>query len=262
MMIPPHLIPIVGAALFSALVFLALIRLPRGFKKSFGPAIYIMPIMGAWGTYLLLNWVYLLNPVVPYVLVFLVPVFLVGLFVLKFITLSTHWARRRIGHIHHEANNLAIPPLPPAPPQLPQNAQSNTHREDYFSAPLIQNWDGGGWRPTPIIKLGRSVPLTGEWVSIDINTPERVRQGEILAVRADISNGHSSRPLNDKGVLEIVFPTGTKHGYGPDAISLQPNGDTISLYYTWRVPFLPGNYILRYHLVGLQSMTEKVLVVE
>jgi len=139
---------------------------------------------------------------------------------------------------------------------------SSNYSGDFYSAPLIRDWDEDGWQPTPTIPLDPKALLTKEWITIDIDVPQNFKRGDILMIRVDITNCHSTKTLYDKGILEIVFPTGARQRYGPDKIILQPAGDTISLCYTWKVPlFPPGSYILRYYLINLQSITEKALAV-
>lgn len=150
----------------------------------------------------------------------------------------SHQIQRNIRHVI-QMNNFMIRRPVQTTSQTLKPARYTMH--DYYSAPLIQHWDTSGWKPTPIIPVDKSSSLTKDWITVDIETPETVRSGDLLIIKVDIINHHPAKTLSDKGVLEIIYPNGTKRGYGPDPISVEPNGEMITVYYKWEAPFSQEN---------------------
>jgi hypothetical protein len=190
---------------------------------------------------------------------------MMAIFILRFVRKMNNWLHRREFGILQEQfrSRVRASPNPEirflggqvikAPPLI-----------DFQNAPLIQNRQEGRmtWHPIPVVQLGPDAPLTKDWVSTKIVMPATVRQGKVLAIRIDITNNHATKDIVDQGLLEIRHPTSVAQALGPDAIKIQPNGDTVSLYYTWNVPYIPGNYVVKYHLLNLQARTEKAVVVK
>jgi len=257
------------AGIVSGIFMLVHIRgLPRNLRQTFSPAVYIMPIMTVWGTYVLLTWAYSISPVIFYGFVTLIPLTLVGIFMFRLIVSVRQWLQRRHWDPFGQINVPVNPPPPPPPNKIAFIERlpitQFQPQVDFDNAPIIQYSQQGQavWQPTPVLNLRGNVPLTADWVSIDIKIPERVRQGEKLAIRVDVSNNHASRVLRDQALLEVRFPTGVAQALGPDPINIEPSGDMVSLFYTWNVPYLAGNYVIRYHLLNLSSKTEKALAVQ
>ncbi|MEM2704736.1 MAG: hypothetical protein QXR45_16445 [Candidatus Bathyarchaeia archaeon] len=259
-LISPFVIPIIGFITASVAVLFMIARLPRDFRETFGPAVYLIPIMGGWGVYQFLSWInHYINAVAVFLFLIIIPGCVTAFVImLAAIKNRSHKIQRNIRQII-QTNGIAIRQTAPSL----QTAIPRYGINDYYAAPLIQHWDSdGGWEPTSLVPIDKNTPLTKDWVTVDIETPEIVRPRDLVIIRVDLINNHPARVLYDKGVLEIVYPNGIKRGYGPDSIFIKPNGETLTLYYKWDAPLFPGNFILRYHLFSLQSKTEKVLVVE
>lgn len=259
-LISPFMIPIIGFITTSVAVLFMISRLPKDFKETFGPALYLIPIMSGWGIYQFLNWINYINVVATFLFMIIIFACVTALLTLATINNRRYQIRRNIRRAI-QMNHFMIGQ--PVQMTLQTSTQSKYDIHDYYNAPLLQHWDiDGGWKPTPIIPIDKSSLLTKDWVTVDIETPETVRPGDLLIIRVDIINNHPTKTLYDKGILEIVYPNGTIRGYGPDSMSIEPNGELITLYYKWQAPLFLGKYILRYHLFSLRSKIEKVLVVE
>jgi len=276
-----------------ALIFIK--KLPEGFKRNFSPAIYIIPLMAIWGTFIFSLWLYNLSPIVFYLFIGIIPIGLIALFIFILIKKARTWIHvrhlraqisRRYGdlpaepHRYNEANiKMDQPPISFSNDQILYVNDNNgspidfvTHKllirsqtkVNFEDAPLIQYGNKGKttWQPIPIIELGPDTPLTQDWISIKIETPTAIGRFEKVVIRVDITNNHLSKRLVDEGLLEVRFPTGASQVFGPDMLDLQPNGDTLSLYYTWDAPGLPGNYVIRYYILNLQARVEKAIKVD
>ncbi|MEM2738957.1 MAG: hypothetical protein QXG39_03805 [Candidatus Aenigmatarchaeota archaeon] len=257
-LISPSVVPIIGFITASVAVLFMIARLPRDFKKTFGPAVYLTPIMSGWGIYQFLSWInHYINAAAVFLFLIIIPGCVTAFVMLAAIKYRSRQIQRNIRQIV-QMNSIATR-------RTAQSLQTVFPRYDiydYYAAPLIQHWDSdGGWKPTSLVPIDKNTPLTKDWVTVDIETPEIVRPGDLVIIRVDLINNHPARVLYDKGVLEIVYPNGIKRGYGPDSIFLESQ-ETLTLYYKWIAPLFQGNFILRYHLFSLQSKTEKVLVVE
>jgi|YelNatPaOPRAMG01_1025707.scaffolds.fasta_scaffold07961_2 hypothetical protein len=258
-LISPFLIPLLGSTVTTIATLFVLTRLPKDFKQSFGPAIYLIPIASGWWAYQFFNWLYYLNTIVLYLLL---AVTFVSIIALMFASVKIR-NRELLRNIRQtiQINNPPTRQIASMASQTVLPTRYSIH--EYYNAPLIQNWDnGGGWRPTSIVPIDKSAPLTKDWITIDIDIPERVKPADILILKVDIINNHPKNLLYDKGVLQIIYPNGTIRGYGPDLISIEPNGEMATYYYTWKVPLFSGRYFLRYFLFNSQLKTERVLVVE
>ena len=147
---------------------------------------------------------------------------------------------------------LILPPAPQVPIQVP-----------FDQAQVVQFQRDGRtiWQPTPTVDTFGPTPLNEAWIATAIEAPRTVEQGKTLVLRVEVSNNHRSKPLRDRCMLEVEYPSSVLQVLGPEPIKLEPEGDTTLIYFQWTVPYLPGNYILRFLLLNHQVKTEKALIV-